>query len=104
MKNASLALVAAALVTVGTACGITPEKFAEDFVPLYCDAWDSCVTSGRPCPVTLEEAAFESPDCNFDKAAARDCLASDYTCDETVPGFEVVVTPDACLADRICGL
>lgn len=85
-------------------CSIDPEKFAEEFVPAYCEVWDECNTSGQPCPVSLDSTDFSSADCEFDKEAARECLAADYGCNEQVPGFEVVETPDACLADRLCGL
>lgn len=104
MGHATIRGVLGGLVLALSGCAITPEKFGEDFVPLYCEAWDACVTSGRPCPVTLEGSSFDSLDCAFDKASAKECLGGDFTCDTTVPGFEIVVTPDACLADRICGL
>lgn len=92
-------LIASAGLMMAAACGINEEKFGEDFVETYCEAYEFCDTSGRACPVTVDDAVNST--CEFDKKAARDCLAEDFGCDDTIPGFEVVTTSDACLV--VCG-
>lgn len=90
--------VVACMVLSG--CPLTEKRFAEAFVPAYCEVWDACNTSSRFCPVKLDD--FESGDCDYDRSAARECLEATFTCADETEGFEFVETPEACLAHRIC--
>ena len=96
MKHATVALL-----PLLAGC-MTQASFYDEFVPTYCDWHETCNTGGLPCPVTLDDARPAS-DCEFDSSAARECLDGVFTCDETIDGFEVVTTPDACESARICG-
>ena len=81
-------------------CGINEESFADDFVDQYCGTYDACDTSGRPCPINFENV-LSTESCAFDADAAKACLSEDYGCDDTIPGLEVVTTPEPCLV--VCG-
>ncbi|MEZ4316474.1 MAG: hypothetical protein R3F61_03170 [Myxococcota bacterium] len=87
-------------IAVLAGCGISEDKFAEDWVETYCAAYDECDTSGRPCPVNIENQT-PAASCEFDKKAAKDCLSADLTCDDTIAGFEVVEAPESCYI--VCG-
>lgn len=74
--------------------------YARKFVDAYCDAYLFCDSSGRPCPVRLEdETAYKV--CDFDADLARECLEGPFVCNDAVEGFEVVEAPAACLS--VCG-
>lgn len=84
------------------ACGPTEESFSEDFVTAYCDAWTACNTT-TDCPVSSggTTTTTGTSTCDFDKAAASDCLDGEFTCNTDVPGFEYVEAPAACA--NVCG-
>lgn len=81
-------------------CG-SQATFSSNFVKDYCSAYTRCDTSGRPCPVELEATERAYRACDFDRQAAKDCMAVEFTCNDEVDGFEVVVVPDAC--HEVCG-
>jgi hypothetical protein len=91
-----LALAAAAALT---GC-LSQESYSEQYVEKFCEVYDACDTSGRDCPIDLESVT-SSANCEFDKQAARECLKAEFGCDESIPGFEVITQPEACLL--VCG-
>lgn len=79
------------------ACGLSEDKFAEDFETKFCDALTVC---GTECPDTSdgEDGEDTTADCEFDKDKAQDCLdgldaITEDDCDETTGFFTV---PTAC--------
>lgn len=46
------------------------------------------------------DTGIGAENCEFDAAAARDCLSGGWVCDETSPGFEYAVPPQIC--DAVC--
>lgn len=81
------------------ACGLSQEKFEEQFAEKFCEEWAACNTTTE-CP-TGTGTGTGTTECDFDKAAAKDCLDGEWTCNTDFPGFEFPVPPAAC-AD-VCG-
>lgn len=87
-------------VLLSLASCMTQGSFAVKFEDAYCDAYAYCDSSGRPCPVRLEDdRAYKA--CDFDADLAKACLDGPYTCNDDVEGFEVLEVPQACL--NVCG-
>ncbi len=109
MKRLLLALTAIALTT---ACGITEDEYAEEFINIFCDLAEECYDE-----ITLTALGFSTADecvdlysdlgedtggedtCEFDSDAAQTCLDeySALTCDDLNAG----TTPSACAL--VCG-
>jgi hypothetical protein len=68
-----------------TACGITEDEFAAGYTDKYCAQLETCgsdfacSTSGTTATTTTALA-----NCEFDAAAAQDCLDGEWTCDDSL--------------------
>ena len=92
MKNA---LFIASLFALA-ACGLSEDKFAEEFATKVCDAYHECdesIDCEAGSTTDTSEAAVE---CEFDKDAAKACLDGVYACDDSA-GFPLVELPSDCL-------
>jgi hypothetical protein len=102
------------------ACAPSQEEFEEDSWGVTCDLLFECTAeedieamgafwvfgeSAEDCYALLDEAssdtAAEEPECDYDKKAAKECLAGleTMTCDDL--NDESYETPEAC--ENVCG-
>ena len=100
------------LITFATlalvACGYSEDKYAEDLATKLCDMVLEC--TGEPCPETATgttgttgTTATVPDDCEFDGAAAKECIDAEWTCSEEVAGFSFPVPADVCANVYVCG-
>ena len=72
-------------------------KFQDKYAEKDCEAGRACDES-YPCEFDPAQDLPAEEDCDFDRSAARDCLTSEWTCNDTFPHFEYAVPPAACEA------
>ena len=117
----SMTMLAACLLAVG--CGYSEDTYAEDFTDAWCDKSTECesdilafyVSLGSDeataqtsfdtaydalCNAEATEAEDGEDECEFDSAAAKECVEAieTATCEESATGFEF---PSAC--NNVCG-
>jgi len=76
--------------------GVSEDVFLGQFANRLCDEYTTC-NPDITCDVddSAESAIYAA--CTYDPESAAECLAGDYTCDESFgDGFEFVVVPEAC--------
>ena len=98
MRN--LIYTSALLSMVG--CGISEDKFNEEFAAKYCEEQAICnpeMACGDATGTTTTGTVVV--ECDFDKAAAKDCLNGTWSCNDDFPGFEFAVPPSVC--GSVCG-
>lgn len=84
--------------------GVNENNFGEKYVEKYCAEYEDC-SGESDCPLTTmaTPTGYTPPtpaECDFDQAAADDCIDGEWTCDSFY-GFTVVIPPPACCA--VCG-
>jgi len=78
---------------------ITEADFLSQFEVIYCDAHESC-TPDELCPAMSEVL---STSCTYDAGFAQDCLAGDYSCDDSGgEGAEQLIVPTTCASVYDC--
>jgi hypothetical protein len=88
------------LPLIASGC-LSEASFFEKYAERRCEEFATCVTAETASCEQLTTTETESADCEFDKAAARDCLKGAWTCDTQFEGFEIPVPPSACA--NVCG-
>jgi hypothetical protein len=90
MKN----LFAVSTLFALAACGISEDDFAAEYADKYCAELETC-GSDFTCSTTGTTTATTTAvaDCEFDAAAAQDCLDGEWTCDDTL---KLPIPPAAC--------
>ena len=78
------------------ACGLSQEKFEEDFATKYCEEATAC-NAEFDCSILDAAADDTEMTCTFDADKAQACLDGTYECDADL-GF---VTPPAECADAL---
>ena len=88
------------LVSVGC---LSEARFNEKYAEKKCEEFERCVTSGGSCGElgTGSTTTADPVECEFDKAAARECLRGVWTCDDQFEGYEFPIPPSACAS--VCG-
>lgn len=101
MKN----LTAIASLAFLAACGISEESFAEKYADKFCEVSEdlSCGDWCGDTSGTGTTTATTSNDCDFDSAAAKDCLNGEWTCNSDFDPILFPEGPAACLEVYDCG-
>ena len=73
------------------------DKFQDKYAEKDCEAGRACDES-YPCDFDVTTDLPLPEDCDFDRAAARSCLNTEWTCNDTFPHFEYAVPPASCEA------
>lgn len=97
MKN----LLIGATLVLG-ACGLSQDKFEEDFAATFCEKNNTCLEAAElptiDCDADVEVDDVEEVECDYDAAAAKDCLDQLDTAECSELGFLEVpsVCADVC--------
>ena len=87
-------------VVIASGC-LSETSFFEKYGEKRCEEFARCVTNASASCEELTTTATSMGDCEFDKAAAHDCLKGTWTCDTQFEGYEFPVPPSACAS--VCG-
>jgi hypothetical protein len=96
MKSPNFLLCIVVVAASSLACGLSEDKYADQFLEKYCDEMAGCAEDYE-CLAGSDDA---DPDdlCAFDPELAKACLEASWECDDDL---EIVVLPDVCL--EVCG-
>lgn len=85
-------------LTFLTGCGMSEEKFMEEFEAKFCEKLEECGDFSCDDATGTTATGTEMTCENYDKAAAKDCINGEWTCDAD---FGFPIPPTVC--NDVCG-